>query len=316
MNSDEILRDVLLATIKEQRAKRRWSIFFRLIILGIIAGIIYNNYFSSALKKLPVSSPSHVGVVNISGVISSDSPANASAIISGLDSAFNNKNSKGVILKINSPGGSPVEASDVYNEIFRLRDKYPQTKIYAVCTDMCTSAAYYIASATNDIYANKASLVGSIGVLIDGFGFVDTMQKVGIQRRLMISGDHKAFLDPFSPVNLSDQQAAQAMIDGIHQQFIADVEKGRGTRLKINADTFSGMPWTGAQALPLGIIDGYGSTREVARNIIKENKLINYTQKKDIFSKLADRFGASLSVHIGELLGLSTGKGIREETNF
>jgi protease-4 len=302
-NSDEILRDVLFATIKEQRAKRRWSIFFRLIFLVVFLVTVGMLYFPSDSRVLnPSAKGNYAALVDINGIIDANSRANADNIISGIDDAFKDSDVKGIILRIDSPGGTPVQASEIYNEILRQRVLHPHIKIYAVCTDMCTSAAYYIASATDAIYANPSSLVGSIGVLMESFGFTDAIQKLGVQRRLFISGDRKGFLDPFSPLKPEDQKAAQDMLDEVHQQFIHDVMKGRGERLKINPETFSGLVWTGREALPQGIIDGFGSATQIAREIIKTEDVVDFTVKPNPFDLFAQRIGASFASHLGTLL--------------
>lgn len=312
VNPDDIFREVLLASIQEQRARRRWGIFFKGLFFLFIFSIIFMIWNASREEK-PTKGDKYAALIDVKGVIGGGN-VSAEDVIGSLDAAFKDPNTQGVILKIDSPGGSPVDASEVYNEIFRLRKKYPDTNIYAVCTDMCTSAAYYIASATNSIYANKASLVGSIGVLIEGFGFVDTMQKVGIQRRLLMSGSNKGFLDPFSPMSPHDKIVAQGMLDQIHDQFISDVEKGRGTRLKINQDMFSGIPWTGSQAIELGLIDGFGSPMDVARNVIQAKNIKDFSQKSDFLDKIAARFGASMAIHLGAILGI--GQGVREQVGI
>ncbi|HEV2613705.1 MAG TPA: S49 family peptidase [Gammaproteobacteria bacterium] len=310
VNPDDIFREVLLASVNEQRARRRWGIFFKSLFFILIFSIIFMMWSGGEEDKSGKDS-NYAAVIDLKGVIGAGGNVSADDVNTALDEAFKDPKTQGIILKIDSPGGSPVEASEIYNEIFRLRHKYPDVKVYAVCTDMCTSAAYYIASATDDIYANKASLVGSIGVLIEGFGFVDTMQKLGVQRRLLMSGDHKGFLDPFSPMSAHDQLIAQGMLDQIHQQFISDVEKGRGTRLKINQDTFSGIPWTGAQAIELGLIDGFGSPTDVARTVIQAKHLKDFTKKTDFLDAIASHLGATMAIHLGEMLGI--GQGVREQ---
>jgi protease IV len=306
MNSDEVLRDVLLATVKEQRAKRRWGIFFKLIMLIFVLVILgmgfskKSHYFKADEK--------FTALVDLDGIISANSQANADNIVSGIDEAFKDSDTKGIILRIDSPGGTPVQASEVYNEILRQRALHPNIKIYAVCTDICTSAAYYIASATDEIYANPSSLVGSIGVLMDGFGFTDTLQKLGIQRRLLTSGDHKGFLDPFSPLKPEDEKIAQTMLDIVHQQFIHDVMKGRGHRLNVNQDTFSGLAWTGQQARAQGLIDGFGSAGQVARDVIKAEHIEDFNVKASPLDFFADHIGASFANHITAMLGFGNMK--------
>lgn len=301
INSDEILRDVLLATIKEQRAKRRWGIFFKLIIILFLIFIVISTF--SKNENILKTDKNFTAMVDVDGVIGPGSQANADNVVTGIDDAFKASGTKGIILRINSPGGTPVQASEVYNEIMRQRALHPNIKIYAVCTDVCASAAYYMASATDAIYANPSSLVGSIGVLMNGFGFTDALQKLGIQRRLLTSGDHKGFLDPFSPMKPGDQQIAQTMLDSVHKQFIMDVVKGRGSRLKINQDTFSGLAWTGQQALGQGLIDGFGSPGQVARDVIKADRIVDFTVKPNPFDLFADHIGASFASHIGAMIG-------------
>lgn len=289
---------ILLENLREQRARRRWGVFFKIawlifFILLLIAVWPDNNLGTSSGKK-------HVSLVDIRGEIDDSSSADADDIISGLNKAFKDKDTQAVILRINSPGGSPVQAQTVYSQIRYLRQKYPDIKIYAVCSDLCTSAAYYIASATDDIYASPVSLVGSIGVLMDGFGFVDGMHKIGVDRRLITAGAHKGFLDPFSPLKPDELQFAQTMLEDVHQSFIKDVEQGRGSRLKTNdPNIFSGLVWTGQQALPLGLIDGLGSAQSVARDVIKNKTIVDYTVKPGYLDQLANRFGSSFAHELG-----------------
>lgn len=297
------LEKVLLASVKEQRRHRRWGIFFKLAFFTYFFAVLWLIWPREVLTT--VKGKSHVSLVEVRGVIDDSAPANADDVIDGLQQAFKDKDTDAVVLRINSPGGSPVQAATIYNEIRYLKERHKKTKIYAVCSDLCTSAAYYIASATDAIYASPSSLVGSIGVLMDGFGFVDTMQKVGVQRRLMTSGSHKGFLDPFSPLKPEDQKFAQAMLDDVHQQFIDNVKQGRGSRLKITPDIFSGLAWTGKQALPLGLIDGYGDLYTVSRDVIDNKNIMDYTVKPGLLQQLTERLGASFSKEIGSELGLN-----------
>lgn len=306
----ETVEKLLFSTIKEQRSKRRWGIFFKLLFFGYIFLMTWalwpHNTNLSYLTK------PHVAKIDIDGQIDSSAQASADNIIDSLDDAYKDANTKAIILEINSPGGSAVQAATVYDEIMRQKQLHKNIKVYAVCSDACASAAYYMASAADEIYANQASLVGSIGVLIDGFGFTDAMNKIGVQRRLLTSGDHKAFLDPFSPENPNDLKYAQGMLDSVHAQFIQSVEQGRGNRLKISSDTFSGLVWTGKQALSMGLIDGFGTTDTVARDIIKNKNIVDYTQQPDFFDNLSKNIGASISYHLGEMLGI-TKSGVRAE---
>jgi protease-4 len=300
------LKDIALESIKEQRRRRRWGIFFKLFFVAYVGYFVWLTVAEKYSMPNPSLKP-HTALVDVKGEIFDDSPtAGANTIAEGLRNAFADKNAKGIILRINSPGGSPVQASYVYNEINRLKQTRKDIKVYAVCVDLCASAAYYIASAADEIYANQATMVGSIGVLFNGFGFVDTMQKLGIERRLMTSGVHKGLMDPFSPVQDYDKQHLQAMLDTVHDQFINDVKKGRGTRLHETADMFSGSIWAGSQAKDLGLIDGFGSAGNVARDVIKSADIIDYTVKPNYFEKLASRFGASFAGELASKLGLNS----------
>lgn len=297
------LEKVLLESVKEQRRKRRWGIFFKIIFLLIFFGIFYDF---SADKPLPDGEKmrNHVGLVDLKGEIFDGSEAGSDSIVTSLTHAFKDPKTVAVILRIDSPGGSPVQADDTYNNIMRLRREYPNKPIYAVCRDICASAAYYIASATNQIYANPASIVGSIGVIMNGFGFVDTMQKLGVERRLVISGSEKAFLDPFSPSKPEDQAYAQKMLDLVHQQFIDAVKKGRGNRLKNDPMLFSGLAWSGEQAKDLGLVDGFGSAGYVARNVIHNEIIVNYTKRPSFFDQIARNMSSSFAHEIGAMAGL------------
>lgn len=284
------LRDLLFETLKEQRRKRRWNIFFKFFY--IILGLFFILWLASPDDSNFSLGKPHTAVIDIRGIIDDNSQASAKNVIDALKDAFKEPNAKGIILRINSPGGSPVQASYIYNEVMRQKYLHPKKPIYAVCVDLCTSAAYYIASSTDAIYANPSSLVGSIGALIDGFGFVGAEQKLGIERRLVTAGKSKGFLDPFSPLKKEDEAYAHEMLDQIHEQFIIDVKRGRGKRLKEGDDIFSGRVWTGIGAQPLGLIDGFGSTESVARDIIKAKTMVNYTVKENYFEQFANRFGA------------------------
>jgi protease IV len=236
----------------------------------------------------------HTALVELSGVIAADTHANADVISQGLQDAFENKGTKGVILRINSPGGSPVQAGTINNEIHRLRQKYPKIPLYAVVEDICASGGYYVAVAADQIYVDRASIVGSIGVLMDGFGFTGTMEKLGVERRLLTAGENKGFLDPFSPMNASQREYAQKMLTEIHQQFIDVVRKGRGKRLKEGPDTYSGLVWTGQRSVELGLADALGSVDYVAREVIKAEKIIDFTPRENIAERFAKRFGAAM----------------------
>jgi protease-4 len=287
------LAQVLQDYIKEQRRKRRWEIFFKLVIVGLVIVFFLAYCTDQGSSKMGRDEP-HTALISLEGEVMANGPIDANKVASALRMALKDPETKGVILRINSPGGSPVQADYIYNEIMRLRHQYPDIPVYAVCTEMCASAAYYIASATKDIYANPASMVGSIGVIMKGFGFTDAMKKIGVTQRTIIAGKYKDFMDPFAPLDSSEEQMAQNMVDIVHQQFISAVEAGRGARLqKDNPDIFSGLIWTGVQAKKLGLIDAYGSTGFVARNVIKQEKIVDYTIKPNPFERFADRIGAS-----------------------
>lgn len=305
----QTIEKLLSEATVEQRRRRRWGIFFKIlwfIFLFFLVWLFWPTETTSSLAK----SNTHASLVDIRGEIDENKSANADDVITGLEKAFKDKNTDGVILRINSPGGSPVQAKNIYDEILYQRKKHPKIKLYVVCSDACASAAYYIASAGDEIYASPSSLVGSIGVLLDSFGFVDAMKKVGVDRRLLTSGENKGFLDPFSPLKPEQQQRAQVMLDNVHQQFIQDVKKGRGNRLKENPQMFSGLVWTGSEALPLGIIDGFGNMQSVARDIIKNTTVVDYTVKTNLLDELTNRISSSFVGEIASELGIKKG-GIR-----
>ncbi|MFN7098416.1 MAG: S49 family peptidase [Gammaproteobacteria bacterium] len=295
---EQLLNDV----VKEQRRARRWKLFFRFIYLIIIIMVVM--LIIPDHGKTYDTSKSHTALVVMKGELADGGDANAEDINESLDDAFSAKNTKAVLLEIDSPGGSPVQAGEIYDNITRLEQAHPKIKVYAVCTDVCASGAYYVAAAANYIYADKASLVGSIGVLMDGFGFVDTLDKLGVQRRLMTSGSEKGFMDPFSPVKPEDQAYMQTMLNIIHQQFIDAVKTGRGDRLKEDPLLFSGLVWTGQQAEQLGLVDGLATPDDVVRSIIKEPHVVDYTQQDTFFNKFANHIGSSAANSAASLLGI------------
>lgn len=298
------LEKLLMASLSEQRQRRRWGIFFKSLYIILLVLIVYLLWPSDNLPN-PNKVKNHIALIDIRGEIDSSAAASADNIIEGLHQAFKDKQTQAVILRIDSPGGSPVQATNIYTEIRYMRHKYPNTKLYAVCSDSCASAAYYIAAAGDNIYASPASLVGSIGVLLNGFGFVDAMQKIGVERRLLIAGQHKAFLDPFSPLKPDEQKDAQSLLDDVHQQFIHNVQLGRGARLKNDPDIFSGLVWTGQQALPLGLIDGLGDMQSVARDVIKNENIVDYTVKPSFLDQVTNHIGASFAGKIASELGVT-----------
>lgn len=280
----EALREIALAGIKEQRHSRRWGIFFKLL------GFAYLLIFIIILSANNISDTSnftqkHTAIVKLSGGIMPGEPAGADNIIQGLQDAFDNKNASGVILEINSPGGTPVQAGMIYNEIKRLRSLNPNTPIYAVVSDICASGGYYVAAATEQIYANKSSLIGSIGVRLSSFGFTDAMKKLGVERRQLTAGTNKAMLDPFSPRNKNAEAHMSDLLASTHKHFIDDVKAGRGDRLKNAPNLFSGLIWNGEQSIELGLIDGLGSSAFVAREIIGQKDIIDYTYQPDFLER-------------------------------
>jgi len=284
----DVINRLAFAAINEQRRSRRWNIFFKSLFFIYLIGIFY-LYTPSDTKDL--KSGPHTALVDISGPIADDAAANANSIAGGLRDAFKHKNTKAIVLRINSPGGSPVQAGYINDEVYRLKEKYPDIPVYAVVTDMCASAAYYIAVSADKIYANKASIVGSIGVLMNGFGFEGTMEKLGVERRLMTAGENKGFLDPFSPVSDTNKKHMQSLLDNVHTQFIDVVKKGRGDKLVDNPDIFSGLFWSGDKSLELGLIDGLGSAGFVAREVIGEENIVDFTPRPNYLDRFAEKLG-------------------------
>jgi protease IV len=292
-----LLEKIAFASIKEQRARRRWGVFFKLAVLVyLIAGLVLLVDWEGGSEKL--ADGKHTALVNVRGVINSTGDATAEKINGALQSAFEDKSTAGVILRINSPGGSPVQSGIVYDEIRRLRAKYPEINLYVVVEDLCASGGYYIASAADKIFVDKASIVGSIGVLMDGFGFTGAMERLGVERRLLTAGDNKGFLDPFSPQDEKQKEHAQVLLGEIHRQFIDVVRQGRGKRLKETPEMFSGLMWTGSQSIAMGLADGYGTVDSVARDVIKVEKILDYSIKENIAERFAKRLGAEVSQSI------------------
>jgi protease IV len=286
-----VLEKLALSSLQEQRRARHWSIFFK--SLAFIYLFILLFYWLGLFSQNEISmSGKHTALVDLRGVISPDTLSSAENINAGLQHAFRDKKTQGVILRINSPGGSPVQSGYITDEIRRLRTEYPDIPLYAVVEDICASGGYYVASAADKIYVDKASMVGSIGVLMNGFGFTGTMEKLGIERRLLTAGENKAFLDPFSPANVEQEKYARKMLGEIHQQFIEVVRQGRGQRLKEDPEIFSGIMWTGERSVELGLADGTGSAEYVAREIIKAEHIVDYTTREGFAERFTKRFGA------------------------
>jgi protease IV len=282
---------LMFATLAEQRSARRWRIFFRLAWLVLFAGVLW-ALLHRVSPTADTSSP-HTAVIEIKGEIAAGADTGAEEVVAAMKTAFEDSGAQAVVLLINSPGGSPVQAGIIYDEIARMKAKYKKP-IYAVVEESCASAAYYIASATDKIFVDKASIVGSIGVLMDGFGFTGLMDKLGVERRLMTAGENKGFLDPFSPQTDKQRAFAQGMLDQIHKQFINAVKTGRGKRLKETPEMFSGLFWTGQQAVDLGLADQLGNLDFVAREVVKAEELVDYTRRDNVAERLAKKFGASI----------------------
>jgi len=301
----KLLEKTLLAGVQEQRRSRRWGIFFKLLTFIYLFGALALFSPLLNLQKTAARSASHTALVEVRGMIADREPASADNIVSSLRAAFEDPKTKGVVLRINSPGGSPVQSGYIYDEIGRLRGEHPGIKVYAVITDLGASGAYYIASAADQIYADKASLVGSIGVTAASFGFVDVMDKVGVERRVYTSGEHKAFLDPFQPQKEEETRFWQGVLDTTHRQFIDSVKKGRGDRLKLaeHPELFSGLVWSGEQALQLGLVDALGSTSYVAREVIGEKEIVDYTVEETPFDRFAKKLGASVAEQLALWMG-------------
>jgi len=300
----KLLEKTLLAGVQEQRRSRRWGIFFKLLtfVYLFVALLLFAPLMS--IEKGAVGS-AYTALIDIEGMIANKEPASADNIVGSLRAAFEDPKVKGVVLRINSPGGSPVQLGYVYDEIVRLRGLHPDTKVYAVIADLGASGAYYIASAADRIYADKASLVGSIGVTAAGYGFVGTMEKLGVERRVYTSGEHKSFLDPFQPQKPEETVFWQGVLDTTHKQFIASVKKGRGERLKDkeHPELFSGLVWSGEQALSLGLIDGLGSASSVARDVIGEKELVDFTIEESPFDRFSKKLGASIAERLAMWMG-------------
>ncbi|MFZ6773608.1 S49 family peptidase [Undibacterium sp. SXout7W] len=288
----ELLEKLAMETLKEQRLKRRWGIFFKFAFLALVVASLYHfsEYGTAEMENLG----HHTALIEIEGSIESEGSGSANSVIPALNRAFSDAGSVGVVVRINSPGGSPVQAGMINDEIGRLRKEYPQKKLYVVVDEICASGGYYIAAAADKIYVNKASVVGSIGVLMDGFGFTTLMDKVGIERRLMTAGENKGFMDPFSPQTEKQKVFSQSMLNDIHEQFIDTVRRGRGKRLKETPEMFSGLFWIGSKAVEMGLADDFGTIDTVARDVIKAENIVDYTQKEGLPERVLKKFGASV----------------------
>ncbi len=297
----DVISKLAESGLREQKRARRWGIFFKLLTFVYLT-IVLLIYVNPQVSKS--SSTRHTALVELNGVIADNEQANADNIIGALRDAFENKNSAAVILRINSPGGSPVQSGYIYDEIKRLREKYPDKPLYAVVTDVCASGGYYVAAAADKIFADKASIVGSIGVRMDNFGFVDAMKKLGVERRTLTAGKNKALFDPFSPINKEAKQHLQIMLTEIHQQFINAVKTGRGDRLALKTPgLFSGLIWTGEQARTIGLVDDLASSSYVAREIVGAETIVDYTPPEDLLERLAGSMGGSMAQMLSKNIG-------------
>jgi protease-4 len=291
------LERLLLAHLQEQRKARRWGVFFK--SLGFVWLFILLFAVMSYEGETFTSTGPHTALVELNGEIGGESGMTADLLISALNGAFDDKHTQGVVMRINSPGGSPVQAGQVYDEIRRLRAKHPKIPFYVVVDDICASGGYYIAAAADRIFVDKASLVGSIGVLMDGFGFTEGMKKLGVERRLLAAGENKGFLDPFSPVEPKQEAHARAMLGEVHEQFIHVVRQGRGKRLKETPDMFSGLVWSGAHSIEMGLADALGSLDYVAREVVKAEEIVDFTPQEGLAERLARRFGTAMGQAMG-----------------
>jgi protease-4 len=292
----QTIEKLVLSSVKEQRSARRWGIFFKSLTFIYLFALL-----ALAMDWVGVGAGSrddHTALIDLQGEIGSSDNVNADSVISSLQSAFEDSHTKGVILRINSPGGSPVQAGIINDEIKRQRKLHPNIPLYAVVEDICASGGYYIAVAADRIYVDKASIVGSIGVLMDGFGFTGTMNKLGVERRLITAGENKAILDPFSPTNPKQKEFAQKLLNQIHQQFIAVVREGRGKRLKETPEMFSGLFWSGETSIKMGLADAIGNSEYVAREVIKQDNIVDFTSREGFADRFARRLGASMASRV------------------
>ena len=296
----ETLIRLATASLDEQRRARRWGIFFKLLTFGYLL-LLFVLFVDFDYGEATLDGK-HTALVELKGIIADEQDASADDVVAGLRAAFKDRNTAGVILRINSPGGSPVQSGYINDEIIRLRKKHPKTPLYAVISDVAASGGYYVAAAADKIFANRASIVGSIGVRMDSFGFVDAIRKLGIERRLLTAGDHKALLDPFLPLSTMERDHVQRLLDELHNQFIAAVKRGRGARLADNETLFSGLVWTGEESVKLGLVDELGSAAHVAREVIGEQEIVDFTKERDWLERLAARMGSAAAAALGTRL--------------
>ncbi len=297
----ELVSQLALDGVKERRRARRWGVFFKLLLFSYLFALLF-LYWPDQIHA-PGTTKEHTALVEVQGIIADGAKASADNVVEGLREAFEDAKTKGVILRINSPGGSAVQAGYIYDEVVRLREKHAEIPVYAVITDVCASGGYYIASAADKIYADRASVVGSIGVRMDSFGFVEAIEKLGIERRLLTAGEHKGLLDPFLPAREDEITHVRTLLGDIHRQFIDRVRKGRGERLTAGDEVFSGLIWTGEQGVQLGLVDELGSSSYVAREVIGAEEVKEFTAEPDFLERLADRFGMAVGNAIASRVG-------------
>ncbi len=293
----QTIEKLALSSLDEQKKSRRWGILFKTLTFIYLFGTLFA--ILGWLGEGKSSASPHTAIIDLNGVIEAGGEVNADSVISSLSDAYDSSGTKGIILRINSPGGSPVQAGIINDEIRRQKALHPKIPVYVVVDDICASGGYYIAVAADKIFVNKASIIGSIGVLMDGYGFTEVMKKVGVERRLMTAGENKGMLDPFSPVNPKQQAYAQTMLNEVHQQFIDVVRQGRGSRLKETPEIFSGLFWSGDQGIKLGLADALGSADYVAREVIKQEEIVDYTHQETVVDRFAKKIGASMAKSIG-----------------
>jgi protease-4 len=293
---------VVMESLREQRRSRRWGIFFKLLGFAYLIALLA-LFWPDDFEGTVTPAEEHTAVVDVKGIIAPGTRAGADEVLTALEKAYEDDKTKGIVLRINSPGGSPVQAGYINDEIRRLREEHKDIPVYAVVADLCASGGYFIAVAADKIYVNEASLVGSIGVRIDSFGFEEAMKELGVERRLLTAGDNKGILDPFSPLLQEQKVFLQSMLDQVHRQFIDVVKEGRGDRLKGGDQVFSGLIWTGEESLKLGLADAIGSTAYVAREVVGAAKTVEFTAEKDLLERLADRLGAAFARTLLEFAG-------------
>jgi protease-4 len=297
----DLVNRLAFAALNEQRRARRWNVFFKGLLALYLLALLF-LYMPSDWSSYSKLAEQHSALVELKGAISDTTEASADTVIGGLRDAFEDKKTKGVILRANSPGGSPVQSGYIYSEIRRLRELHPDIPLYAVVTDVCASGCYYVASAADKIYVDKASIIGSIGVRMDSFGFVGSMEKLGVERRLYTAGESKGFLDPFMPSKASDVEHVGKLLENIHEQFIGAVKEGRGERLQDSPELFSGLVWTGEEGIEMGLADAVGSAGYVAREVIGAEEIVDFTQEADLLKRITDRIGVAMARAMGGMV--------------